>query len=248
MDVYDNSNKLISTGITANVLNSGNSKGVYDVNGLEKGKNYKLAVSYTFPSGEKIIIGNVNVNIGSDGEMNLSTLLVDPYGTITDALTHKIIPGADVKLYYANTERNIAAGITPDTLVQLPKISGFNPADNENPQSGDNNGKYAYMIYPNTDYYVVVTKDGYEKYTSPTISVYKDIVKKDVEMNSIAQKALNTNVANKPSEENPVAQDTLAQVLPKTGSPIDANSLSVFAIVLIIGGLGLTLKPKKDNN
>jgi hypothetical protein len=41
------------------------------------------------------------------------------------------------------------------------------------------------MVYPTTDYYIVATKDGYDKYTSPTISVEQQIVKYDFKMSEI---------------------------------------------------------------
>ncbi|GAB6173493.1 hypothetical protein JCM15765_29710 [Paradesulfitobacterium aromaticivorans] len=37
-------------------------------------------------------------------------------------------------------------------------------------------GAYGFLVFPNTDYYIVATKEGYNQYTSPTISVEQEIV------------------------------------------------------------------------
>jgi len=50
----------------------------------------------------------------SNGNVQLTTTLIDPYGIITDSATGAVITGADVTLYYADTERNKAAGKIPD--------------------------------------------------------------------------------------------------------------------------------------
>ena len=67
--------------------------------------------------------------------------------------------------------------------MPLPGINGFKPNNNLNPQISDASGAYGFMVFPTTDYYIVATKDGYNKYTSPTISVEQDIVKWDFKMN-----------------------------------------------------------------
>ena len=69
--------------------------------------------------------------------------------------------------------------------MQLPSIDGFKPNNNADPQVSDTSGAYGFMVFPNSDYYIVATKDGYAKYTSPTISVGQDIVKWDFKMNAI---------------------------------------------------------------
>lgn len=69
------------------------------------------------------------------------------------------------------------SNVPPNGLVYLPKVPNFPPYDNESPvQYTDPNGFYAYMVYPNTDYYLTITKDGYEDYKSVDITVYWDIV------------------------------------------------------------------------
>ncbi|WP_219641102.1 Ig-like domain-containing protein [Cohnella sp. CFH 77786] len=170
--------------------------GVFNVPGLVKDKDYELAVVYRVPDAQgngpaKDIIVNALNNTGTlptfrvtaDGEMNILDALIDPYGDITDAITNAAIDGANVTLYYADTPRNVAGGITPHTVVTLPIIPGFAPNDNANPQTSRDGGKYAYMVYPTTDYYIVVTAPGYDSYTSPTIPVEFAIVRHDVKLN-----------------------------------------------------------------
>ncbi|MFD2332463.1 Ig-like domain-containing protein [Cohnella sp. GCM10020058] len=167
--------------------------GVFSIPGLVKGKKYGLAIVYSLPDAQnngaaKEIIMNAIDNDGTlpkfelsaDGELNILDELIDPYGDITDKVAGTAVDGAHVVLYYADTPRNRAAGITPGTAVLLPAIAGFAPNDNANPQTSKGGGKYAYMVYPTTDYYLVVTAAGYETYVSPTIPVEFAIVRHDV--------------------------------------------------------------------
>jgi hypothetical protein len=168
-----------SEGNTTDVgLNSG---GVFQTGGLTEG-TYFLQVVYEMDDGSVIIVGSTEITITEDGEMNISEILIDPYGTITDSSSGEPVEGAEVTLYYADTERNILNGITPDTAVTLPAVSDFPPADNGNPQASDAYGLYAFMVYPHTDYYIVAEKSGYETYTSDTIPVADAIVNWDFEM------------------------------------------------------------------
>ncbi|WP_336790231.1 Ig-like domain-containing protein [Paenibacillus sp. MMO-177] len=168
--------------------------GVFNIPGLELNTEYQIAIIFKVPDAEhggyKDIIINAldnngtlpTIKLAADGEMNILNELIDPYGDITDINTHAAIDGATVKLYYANTPRNIANGITPGTEVKLPAIVGFAPNDNANPQTSKDGGKYAYMVYPTTDYYIVATAPGYVTYTSPTIPVEYAIVRHDIQM------------------------------------------------------------------
>lgn len=167
-------NVAISTISNSNVTISNN--GAIQVQNLDRGSDYTFAVSYNL-GGQDITIATMHINVASSGEVSISIDLIDPYGTITDAATGKTIGGANVTLYYADTIRNITAGKTPDTIVALPIIDGFKPNNNKNPQISDTNGSYGFMVFPNTDYYLVAAKDGYDKYTSPIIPVEKEIVK-----------------------------------------------------------------------
>lgn len=170
-DVEDNTNVSISA------------DGTIKINNLAKGTESKILVTYDLGNGQKITIGEINIKVDSNGNVSLNSTLIDPYGIITDAATGKPIEGAHVKLYYADTERNKAAGKTPGTLVVLPVIDGFKPNDNKNPQLSDVYGAYGFMVFPTSDYYIVVTKDGYDELKSPTIPVEYDIVSLDFKMN-----------------------------------------------------------------
>lgn len=180
IEIYDDKGNVISN----NTAHLDIKTGVFHIENLEAGKDYSLALSMEVCEGSSIIVGKVDVTINDHGEINISKVLIDPYGTVTDLVTLEIIEGAEINLYYANTERNINAGIQPDTLVDLP-IVDFPPNDNYNPQCSDTYGQYAYLVYPNTDYYITAKKDGYKDYISGTISVDLEIVKHDFEMEPI---------------------------------------------------------------
>uniref|UniRef100_UPI000D2F7F97 DUF7601 domain-containing protein n=1 Tax=Metasolibacillus meyeri TaxID=1071052 RepID=UPI000D2F7F97 len=178
--------------------------GTFLAEGLTIG-NYMMEVRYEFESGKELVLVKDKVlNLANIDELNISEELVDPYGTVYDettgdANTGTKIEGATVTLYYADTPRNIAKGITPGSKVVLPAIPGFEPNDNASPeQFSDINGFYAYMVFPEADYYLVVTKEGYETHTSPIISVEWDIVKYDVPM-----KPISINPGNPENPSNP---------------------------------------------
>lgn len=160
-------------------------KGVFHADGLTVG-TYELEIRYEFEPGKELTINRNTVNVKSNGEMNITQELVDPYGTITDAVTGEPIEDAQVTLYYAGTDRNEGKGIVPNTEVSLPELVGFAPNHNASPQQfSDEHGFYAYMVYPETDYYLVVTKSGYQTYTSPTLHVEWDIVRHDLELSPV---------------------------------------------------------------
>ncbi|OXM82896.1 DUF7601 domain-containing protein [Paenibacillus rigui] len=159
------------------------SNGTFLVDGLSTGA-YTMEVRYEFNPGKELtLIRDSKLTVAANGELNISQGLVDPYGIITDATTGATIEGAEVTLYYADTPRNKANGIVPGTKVTLPAIPGFAPNDNASPsQNSDGTGAYAYMVFPDTDYYLVVTKAGYVMHTSATINVGTDIVRYDVQL------------------------------------------------------------------
>ncbi|KEQ21783.1 hypothetical protein ET33_33625 [Paenibacillus tyrfis] len=161
--------------------------GTFLVNGLLTG-DYKMEVRYEFAPGKELtLIREAKLGVAANGELNISQQLVDPYGKITDAKTGAVIEGAEVTLYYADTPKNKANGIVPGTKVTLPTIPGFAPNDNASPsQNSDATGAYAYMVFPDTDYYLVVTKAGYVTHTSATISVGSDIVRYDVQLTPVS--------------------------------------------------------------
>ncbi|WP_159888633.1 S-layer homology domain-containing protein [Paenibacillus puerhi] len=161
-------------------------QGVFTAEGLAANVEYTLEIRYVAAPGVELVMGTGTVSVNDDGEMNVTQELVDPYGTITDAITGQMIEGAKVTLYYADTARNLGKGNTPNTKVTVPAIPGFAPNDNASPeQLSDIYGFYAYMVYPESDYYLVVTKNGYTSYTSPTLSVEWDIVKHDLQLDPI---------------------------------------------------------------
>lgn len=160
-----------------------NSDGTVQVKNLAKSGSYDMPVTYDLGSGQKITIGKMHIAVDKDGNVSMTSDLIDPYGTMTDSMTGKPLTGANIVLYYADTARNKAAGKTPGTQVQLPGIDGFKPNNNKNPQTTDNDGAYGYMVYPNTDYYITVTKDGYDTFTSPTIPVATELVKFSARLN-----------------------------------------------------------------
>ncbi|MGC7870150.1 cell wall-binding repeat-containing protein [Desulfosporosinus sp. SYSU MS00001] len=151
---------------------------------LAKGTDNRYKITYDLGNGQTIALGTLEITVSNNGTVSLKCTLIDPYGIITDAATGKPIAGAKVTLYYANTERNKTNGKTPDTVVALPGIDGFKPNNNQNPQTSDTKGAYGFMVFPDTDYYIVAAKDGYEPYTSPTISVGQDIVHWDFKMST----------------------------------------------------------------
>ena len=124
----------------------------------------------------------MDVKVSQSGEVSLTSTLIDPYGIITDDVTGEVVSGAHLTLYYANTERNKANGKSVDTMVELPILDDFKPNSNKNPQISDAEGAYGWMVYPESDYYIVALKDGNDKYISPTISVEQEIVRWDFSM------------------------------------------------------------------
>lgn len=163
--------------------------GTFAVEGLVTG-TYTMEVRYEVEPGKELrLIKDVELNVAANGELNISEELVDPYGIVYDARKGMSAPieGATVMLYYANTQRNRDKGIIPRSEVDtLPLIPGFDPHNNKSPdQESDATGSYAYMVFSETDYYLVVKKRGYHTYTSPTISVEFDIVRHDVPMRPI---------------------------------------------------------------
>ncbi|WP_174818622.1 S-layer homology domain-containing protein, partial [Paenibacillus kobensis] len=162
--------------------------GVFTATNLTQGE-YSLEIRFLNTDGQEIIVNQrkdgslPKVSVTVDGQLNIQEELIDPYGTITDSQSGQVVEGVHVVLYYADTQRNRDNGVTPNTEVVLPVLTGFAPNDNKNPQLSDIYGKYAYMVYAHTDYYLVATKSGYDTYTSPTISVEKAIVRHDIVMN-----------------------------------------------------------------
>jgi hypothetical protein len=136
--------------------------GTVQISSLAKATDSIFDVTYDLGNGQKIALGTIEVTVSSKGEVGITITLIDPYGIITDPSTGQPITGVKVILYYADTDRNIKNGKTPGAVVQLPVLEGFKPNNNQNPQTSDNNGAYAFMVFPTADYYIVAVKDGYE--------------------------------------------------------------------------------------
>ena len=191
--------KYIVKGITPNGFGKQgeiNESGVFTIEELEKGKEYQFAIIQEI-DGKELIMGNITVTIDTDGEISVHEELIDPYGTITDKDTGDIIGGAEVELRYADTERNRKNGRIPGELVELPILLDFAPNDNKNTQisvdtpvwndEAGGHGNYAWMVFPEADYYIVSKKLGYKDYISPMISVEYEIVRHDFEMERIPE-------------------------------------------------------------
>lgn len=178
--------------------------------------NYRLVIGMELSPTERILLNRKadgtypQLRVTQTGEMNISTDLIDPYGIVTDSVTGKPIEGAHVELYYADTPRNVASGRTPNTLVILPELPGFAPNDNDNPQPSDAAGNFAYMVYGMADYYLVVSKPGYNTKRTPTISVEKDIVRYDVQLDPATSGGGSTNGQTSNGGENNTNQADLA--------------------------------------
>jgi putative cell wall-binding protein len=168
-----------------------NADGTVQITNLAKGNSYDISVTYDLGNGQDITIGTIHISVDNSGNVGMTSDLIDPYGIMTDSLTGAVIPGAQVTLYYADTARNKANGKVAGTQVQLPIIDGFKPNNNQNPQTTDSNGAYGFMVYPNTDYSIVVLKDGYETFTSPTIAVADQLVEFSAKINESL--AINTS-------------------------------------------------------
>ncbi|SEL18881.1 hypothetical protein SAMN04488688_10393 [Paenibacillus sp. cl141a] len=186
------------------------SNGTFSIEDEElSAQQYTMEVRYQAENGEELLFKVTQLDVKANGELNISEALVDPYGTVYDettgnATTGKKIAGAKVTLYYADTQRNRDNGRIPDTKVTLPPVPNFAPHDNKSPeQDSDANGFYAYMVFPEADYYLIVTKDGYETHRSDTISVDFDIVRYDVPMKPIKTGGGPGPVNPTPEPENP---------------------------------------------
>ncbi len=127
---------------------------------------HRVLVRLVAPDGQRLAGVTATVTVGAEGEASLGSILIDPYGTVTDALTGKPVPGVKMRLMWADTPLNREQGREPDTEVQLPALAGFPPAENAVPQWTDAAGFYAWMVFPNSDYYIIAEKEGYLPYDS----------------------------------------------------------------------------------
>ncbi|WP_411346622.1 S-layer homology domain-containing protein [Paenibacillus sp. WLX1005] len=142
-----------------------NTDGSFSVPSVPSG-TYRLALSVIAPNGERLAGQLATIRISSSGSVTIDATLIDPYGVITDASTGKVIEGAKVTLYWADTVLNRSKGRTPGTMVTLPELPDFAPNMNKDPQSSNADGQYGWMVYPEGDYYILGEKDGYLAFDS----------------------------------------------------------------------------------
>lgn len=174
--------EITDAGGTQTFSGSIDGDGVFNIDNVPSG-NYTAAIIYQIPlpggGTAPVVIGHADVTINSSGQISISEVLIDPYGTISDSSTHDPISGVTVVLHYSD-----------GTTVALPPLPGFPPADNANPQTSDAAGQYAFMVFPHTDYYITATKTGYYRDfdsrvvdpLNPLIHVGTDIVRYDFSM------------------------------------------------------------------
>jgi VCBS repeat-containing protein len=171
---------LDGVGIKPTVLNdpSGSLKvtvdasGKFQITGGEKGKTYQVVFNLQVKDTngkQHVLVGHqVSVFIPDEGIASVQAVLIDPFGIVSDDVTGLPISGVKAQLYWADTELNRSKGRTPNTLVNLPILEGFAPSDNRVPQFTDKFGAYAWMVFPDGDYYIVAEKEGYVTFDSRT--------------------------------------------------------------------------------
>ncbi|WP_409250888.1 Ig-like domain-containing protein [Bacillus sp. SCS-153A] len=174
------SSMLPNVEIKPNILNdpsgtlrvSVDQSGRYNITGGEKGQTYDVMFNFEVTDDKgnkkKLIGKKVTITVPEDGVSTVDAGLVDPYGIVTDDQTGLPIKDVTMKLYWADTELNRSKGRTPHTLVNLPILEGFAPNDNRVPQMTTKAGAYAWMVFPDGDYYIIAEKDGYLTYDSRT--------------------------------------------------------------------------------
>ena len=114
--------QLLGSGMSMEIVGNGTQEsvtlntnsGTFSANNLAEG-SYTLNVYYEHEDGRKMIVGSQQITISNNGETNISEVLIDPYGVITDSVTGEVVSGAVVKLYYSDS----------GTLVSLPTVDGF---------------------------------------------------------------------------------------------------------------------------
>ncbi|MCM3134413.1 Ig-like domain-containing protein [Paenibacillus polysaccharolyticus] len=217
-----------------------NQNGTFNIDSVLKG-NYTAKVVYNIPlpggGTQPIVVGHVNTEINADGQISISEVLIDPYGTITDSVTGQPITGAVVTLHYSN-----------GTVVNLPPVNNFPPADNANPQTSDATGQYAFMVFPHTDYYLTAKKAGYKDFDSrvvdpsqPLIHVGTDIVLYNFSMTPLTTSGgsgsgTSTGASNSPTNSTPPS------TVPTTTTPSGSIDLAIAILVdKMKGGEGDTL-------
>jgi hypothetical protein len=135
---------------------------------------YHMVLSVVAPTGEKLAGRPATLTVDANGNAQVESELIDPYGIITDEVTGKVIEGAHATLHWADTTLNRSKGRTPGDLVILPILPDFAPNQNKDPQDSNAKGEYGWMVFPDGDYYILATKTGYNDFDSRTTGASKD--------------------------------------------------------------------------
>ncbi|GAA4841156.1 hypothetical protein GCM10023310_18810 [Paenibacillus vulneris] len=142
-----------------------NAEGNFELADIPQGE-YKITYQIKAPNGTLLAGPSTTVKVNKNGELGVVYSLIDPFGVVTDAYTGQVLEGVTTKLYWADTELNKQKGRTAHTEVSLPELPDFAPNKNHNPQITDAFGQYAWMVYPDGDYYIVASKPGYINYNT----------------------------------------------------------------------------------
>lgn len=127
---------------------------------------YKILLYVIAPTGEKLAGQTAKLTIDQAGNATLEAELIDPYGIITNKYTGESISDVKVTLHWSDTELNRSKGRKPGELVILPILPDFAPNQNKDPQYSDSTGSYAWMVFPDGDYYILAEREGYEPFDS----------------------------------------------------------------------------------
>ncbi len=139
--------------------------GTYQTRDLPPGE-YRIIFRVASPDGQELAGATAIVAVDQEGVLEMDAPLIDPFGVVTSASTGEPLSGVGLHLFWADTPLNREQGREPDTEVILPRLPGFAPNDNANPQATDASGAYAWMVFPDADYYIVAEVDGYKRYDS----------------------------------------------------------------------------------
>jgi putative cell wall-binding protein len=159
------SSLLTSTGEVVQGTVQVNQDGSFTIDNVLPG-DYIVRFNLTAPNGEQLASQTAQVSVRQEGEMSVAIILIDPYGKVTDETSGKPVSGVNMQLYWADTPLNSDQGRKADTLVKLPELPNFLPNRNLVPQLTTSTGEYAWMVFPEGDYYIVAEKSGYQTYDS----------------------------------------------------------------------------------
>jgi hypothetical protein len=130
------------------------------------GGDYFVVLQVKAPDGQILAGVRIPVTVSANGELTIGNGLIDPFGHVTDAATGLPIVGATMDLRWANTPLNTSKGRVRGSRVDLPPVPNFPPNDNANTQMTSAQGEYAWMVFPEGDYYIIATKSDYRTFDS----------------------------------------------------------------------------------